>query len=325
MLVTGADGLLGSNLVRELLERKCEVRAFLLPNSPSQTLDGLAIEKVEGNILSPADLKKAFQGCDAVIHAAANTNIWPDRSEMVRRVNEEGTRNIVEAALQAKVKRMVYVGTANTFGFGSKSQPGNETQAYKSAKYGLDYMDSKRKAQQIVLEACQNKGLPAIVVNPTFMLGPYDSKPSAGAMIVAIYQGKVPGYTSGGRNYIYVKDAAVAMCNALKMGRIGECYILGHHNMNYKEAFGKIASVVGVKAPGLPIPSFASLLYGAIGSFGAKVTGKAPTVSLAMARISTDEHYFDARKAQEELLLPQTPIEQAIRESFDWMRTHGVC
>ncbi|MEM9918981.1 MAG: NAD-dependent epimerase/dehydratase family protein [Bacteroidota bacterium] len=325
VLVTGADGLLGSNLVRELLQRQTRVKAFVLPNSPSKTLANLDIERFEGNLLNAEDLIKAIHDCDAVIHAAANTNIWPDRSEMVRRVNIDGTRNLVEAAIQAKVKRMVYVGTANTFGFGSKESPGDETRPYRSARYGLDYMDSKRAAQQLILKAVQERELPALVVNPTFMLGPYDSKPSAGAMVVAIHQGKVPGYTSGGRNYIYVKDVAIAICNALSMGRIGECYIAGHQNLNYKEAFGKIAQIVGAKAPAIPIPSFASLLYGAIGSFGSKLTGKPPTVSLAMARISTDEHYFSARKAIDELQLPQTPIEQAIRESFEWMRANGVC
>ena len=325
VLVTGADGLLGSNLVRALLERNHQVKAFLLPNSPSKTLEGLPIEKHIGNLLEPATVEAAMSDCDAVIHAAANTNIWPNRSEIVRRVNIDGTRHVVEAALKAGIQRMVYVGTANTFGFGSKASPGNETRPYHSAKYGLDYMDSKKAAQELILKAVQEKGLPALVVNPTFMLGPYDSKPSAGAMIVAIYQQKVPGYTSGGRNYIYVNDVAIAICNALTMGQVGECYIAGHQNMNYQEAFTTIANTIGVKPPSIPIPAFASKLYGAIGSLFGQLTGKAPTVSLPMARISTDEHYFSAQKAIKELHLPQTPIEQAIRESFDWMKANGVC
>ena len=324
ILLTGADGLLGSNITRELLDRGHQVKAFLLPNSPSHTLDELSIERFEGNILQLQDLKSAAKDCDAIIHAAANTSIWPDRSEIVRKVNIEGTKNVIEAALSANVQRLVYIGTANSFGFGSKENPGDETQPYRAAKYGLDYTDSKLEAQKLLLTAVKDQDLPAIIVNPTFMLGPYDSKPSAGAMVKAVYEGKVPGYTKGGRNYVYVKDAAIAIANALTMGRVGECYIVGHENMNYQEAFGRIAKIIGVKAPSIPIPGWASKLYGGIGTLYGNITGRAPTVSLAMARISTDEHYFTARKAVEELKLPQTNVDVAIKESFEWMRDNGV-
>jgi len=118
VLVTGADGLLGSNLVRELLSRGYKVRALLLPNSPSSTLNGLDIERHTGNILKSEDIQSAMEGCNYLVHAAANTNIWPNRSEIVRRVNLEGTQNIAKAALAAGIKRMVYIGTANSFGFG---------------------------------------------------------------------------------------------------------------------------------------------------------------------------------------------------------------
>ncbi len=325
VLITGADGMLGSNLVRELLGRKHEVRAFLLPNSPSKSLNDLPIEKTYGNILQVDDLHAAMEGCDAMIHVAANTNIWPNRSEMVRKVNIDGTRNALAAARKAAAKRFIFIGTANSFGFGSKDSPGNESRSYQSAKYGLDYMDSKYEAQQLVLAAHKNDGLPTLIVNPTFMLGPYDSKPGAGAMIIAIYQRKVPGFAIGGRNYIHVKDVAVAIANGLTQGRPGECYIAGNVNMNYREAFTKIASVVGVSPPKVTIPPVLSKAYGAISTQIAKLTGKAPTVSLAMAQISCDEHYFSADKAISELDMPQTDIDMAIRESFDWLKENGYC
>ncbi|MEM9821928.1 MAG: NAD-dependent epimerase/dehydratase family protein [Bacteroidota bacterium] len=325
VLVTGADGMLGSNIVRELLNRQMAVRAFVLPSSPYRSLEGLAIEKVEGNLLDPKSLGQAMQGCDAIIHTAANTSIWPDRSEVVRKVNIEGTQHIIDLALQQKIKRLVYIGTANSFGFGSKTSPGDESRPYQSAKYGLDYMDSKYEAQVNLLKACKERGLPALTINPTFMFGPYDSKPGAGAMILAIYQQKVPGYASGGRNYIYVKDVAVATCNALHQGKIGESYIAGNVNMDYKEAFSTIAQTVGVKAPSLFIPPQISKVYGWLGSQFSRISGKAPTVSYAMARISCDEHYFSAQKAVDELGLPQTDIKIAIKESFNWLHTNGYC
>lgn len=324
VLVTGADGLLGSNLVRELLSRNYKVRAFLLPNSPSKTLDGLDIERHEGNILHPEDLEKAMAGCTHLVHAAANTNIWPNRSEIIRKVNIEGTKNIAAAALKTGIKRMVYIGTANSFGFGPKENPGDETRPYESHIYGLDYQDSKYQAQQYLLQQVQEKQLPAIIINPTFMLGPYDSKPSAGAMVLAIYHQKVPGFAPGGKNYIYVKDVATAISNALDgKGRIGECYIAGHENLNFKEAFTRIANITGVKPPKISFPKSILKLYGRFGSLMGNITGKAPTVSYPMTQISCDEHYFNPQKAVTELDMPQTGLDVAVKEAFEWFKENN--
>ena len=325
ILVTGADGLLGNNLVRELLSRDYKVSVLLLPNSNTHSLDELDIERFEGNILNPEDIEKAILGCDAVIHAAANTNIWPSRSEIIRKVNIDGTKNIIDAALKANVKRLVYIGTANSFGFGSKENPGNEKLPYQSAKYGLDYMDSKLEAQRLVLKAAKDQGLPAITVNPTFMLGPYDTKPSAGALILAIYEEKVPGFAPGGRNYLYVKDAAVAIANGLTKGKIGESYIVGNVNLSYQEMFTKVAEIVNVKPPKIKIPSIFIKIYGLIGSAYGNLFKKQPTVSYPMAQISCDEHYFNPQKARDELDLPQTDIDTAILESFTWLKENGYC
>lgn len=324
VLVTGADGMLGSNIVRLLLKNNYEVRVLLLPKSPSTSLDGLDIEKIEGNILSPQDVQAACNGCNAVIHTAANTNIWPNRSEIVRKVNYDGTVHLVQAAQNNNVERFVFIGTANSFGFGSKEQPGDETQPYRCEKYGLDYMDSKLAAQNYVLQQAADNDFPALTVNPTFMWGLYDSKPGAGEMIRAVYQGKVPGYAVGGRNYVHAQDVATAAVNALRMGRIGQSYIAGHRNMDYKEAFGLIATTIGVKAPTLPVPPFAGLLYGRIGSWYGNIFNKKPTVSYPMAQISCDGHYFTSAKAVKELAMPQTKIEIAITDCFNWMKENGI-
>jgi dihydroflavonol-4-reductase len=323
ILVTGADGLLGSNLVRELLKRGHTIRAFVQPNRQQKTLEGLSLEKFPSNLLHADEVLKSAEGCDAVIHCAASTSVWPTRSEIVNKVNIDGTQNIIRAVQKNNIQRMIYVGTANSFGFGSKENPGVEGNPYKSATYALDYMDSKYKAQQLILKEVKESKLPAVIVNPTFMFGPYDSNPSSGAMIVALYKGKVPGYTAGGRNYVCAKDAAVAIANALTKGRVGECYILGNQNLSYKEAFEKIASTIGVKPPKLPIPSVFAKLYGGIGTAVGKISGKAPAISYPLARIACDEHYFSPAKAVKELELPQTQIETGIRECFEWLQENN--
>lgn len=324
VLLTGADGFLGNNIVRELLNRGYEVKAFIEPSRQPKTLDGLPnLTFFRGDLLNPIDVEQAMEGCPFVIHAAANTTVIPARSEIIPKVNLDGTRHIITAAIKHKIQRLVFIGTANTFGFGTKEEPGYEGLPYTGAQYGLDYMDSKYEAFLELMTAVKENQLPAVVVNPTFMLGPYDVKPSSGAMIVNLYQGKIPGYSSGGRNYIYVKDAACGVVNALEKGKIGESYILGNVNLSYKEAFFLIADTIGAKRPSIYFPSFVTKAFALLLTFIAKMQGKLPNISYPMAKIGCDGHYFTAAKAIREIDLPQTPLSIAIRESFEWLRDNG--
>jgi dihydroflavonol-4-reductase len=310
---------LGSNIVRELLARKYEVRVLVFGPSQPITLKGLPIEIVEGNITNKAQLIELSKGCDYFINVAAITDMWPTRGEKYFKINVEGAENAVEAVLQNKIKRLVHVGSASSFGYGTIDNPGNETSAYKSAKYKVDYIESKKLGQEKVLAAVKEKGLEAVVVCPTFMIGPYDSKPSSGAMIIAIAKGELPGYSSGGKNWVYVKDVAVGVCNALTMGRSGEAYILGGENITYINAVKRIAAALGqTKLPKFVAPDFVLKLIGWLGTLGAAITGKPPKLTINLAQIACDGHYFSPQKAIEELKMPQTPIEVGVKEAQAW-------
>ncbi len=323
ILVTGADGMLGSNLIRELLHRNHEVRAFIEKGRSNPTLEGLPIERREGNLLDKESLIMALEGCEYLIHVAALTNVWPTRGEIYHKVNVEGTENVIDAALHHGVKRMIHVGSASSFGFGEKENPGKEDSPYRSAQYGVDYIDTKREGQKRVEKAVKERGLPAIIVNPTFMIGPYDSKPNAGKVILGLYEQKTPGYSPGGKNWVYVKDVAVAIANALTMGRNGESYILGHQNLSFKEAFEIIAKVIDKPMPSIPIPGPLVKFTGRMASMVSNLSRKAPIVSYQMAWISCDGHYFSPEKAVKELDLPQTPLEVAVKDAFDWFKENG--
>lgn len=169
----------------------------------------------------------------------------------------------------------------------------------------------------------KEKGLPAIVVNPTFMIGPYDSKPSSGAMIIAAAKGSIPSYTSGGKNWVAVKDVAAGICNALTKGRIGQAYILGGVNLTYKEALTRICTTVGKPAPGFQAPNFLVKFAGRMGSLFGNITGKAPKLSYPMAWIACDGHYFSPQKAIDELDLPQTPLETAVNDAHTWFKENA--
>lgn len=322
VLVTGADGLLGSNLVRKLIDKGHDVVALIQPGRKVATLEGLPIKKAEGDILDTESLMQSVESADAIYHLAANTNIWPNRSPIIYKVNFDGTKNVIALAKKLKVKRFIFVGTANSFSYGSKEKPGVEGTPFISKKYELDYMDSKYAAQQHILNEVKD-GFPALILNPTFMIGPYDSMPSSGKMVVAIKNQSLPGYAPGGKNYVNAVDAATAAANALTMGRIGQCYILGGENLTFLEAFQKMAQVVGSNAPKIKMPKPILLAFGYVSGLFAKITKKPPQVSYAMAQIACDTHYYSPKKAVDELDLPQRPIEEGIKECYQWLNENG--
>ncbi|GAB3634773.1 NAD-dependent epimerase/dehydratase family protein [Hymenobacter arcticus] len=330
VLVTGANGFLGRHLVAELLRRGYPVRALVRPGSPHSSalppLQSLPIEVVEFD-LAPAATKATMTGlaagCGAIIHAAALAQVNPARNPDVVLTNLSGTENALRMARQPGIARFVYVGTANVFGFGSKTRPGDETRPYAGRRYGLDYMDSKRAATDRVLAAVAREQLPAVLVHPTFMLGPGDARPTSGALLLALRAGQLPGYPLGGKNYVHVHDVAVATVNALTQGRVGESYILGNENLSYHEAFGLLSGVLGVAPPRWPVLPPLANCYGVLCDLRARLTGRPAPVNAAMAAVANDGHYFTAQKARAELALPQTPITQAAAEARDWFITHG--
>ena len=184
----------------------------------------------------------------------------------------------------------------------------------------MDYIDTKAQGQEVLLDIVRKENFPAIVANPTFMIGPYDSKPSSGAVIIAAARGQVPGFTGGGRNWVHVRDVATGIANALTRGRIGECYIMGHENLSYKEALTLICKEVGTSPPRIVIPDFLIKTAGAMGSLSGRLLGITPKLTLPMALVSCDEHYFSGAKAVRELDLPQTPLREAVRDAYTWFK-----
>lgn len=323
VFITGADGMLGASMCRECLKQGFSVRAMTLPGRVVHVLDGLDIERVEGNILDKAFLDGAMAGCDYVIHVAASTTVWPRRMKSIVEVNVEGTKNVAAAARKHLVKRMVHIGTANSFGHGSKEHPGNELSAFSFGTFKLDYIDSKLCIQKELLRMHKEEDFPVVIINPTYMIGPFDSGPSSGKMVLELLKGNMPGYSLGGKNFVCSFDVAVAAVNALKMGQTGQCYIAGNENLNYKEFFMKVCEVGNIKFKLIKVPAFLVLGLGLFNSVLARILGKAPRISYTMARMSGVSQYYDSTKARKELNMPQTPIKEGIALCVNWFKTNG--
>ena len=323
VLLTGADGFLGSHILRKLVGNGYQVRAFLQKGRSHTTIEGFPYEPFYGDLLNEEHIDQALKGCDFLIHTVAITDIWPKRSELQRRVNFGVAKKIAAFAKKHNIQRMIQIGTANSFGYGDKFNPGDESSPYAFAKFGLDYMDSKKNAQDFLLNEANQNQLPVVIINPTFMVGEYDSKPGTGAMIVALLKGQVGSYANGGRNYVYVGDVAQVVVNALEKGQIGECYIAGNANLNYKEFFKLVGESGNVKTPKTKLPYPILIAAASAAELLSKFTKKAPLVSIPMIRIANEEQFYDASKAIKELNMPQTPIEIAVERSVKWFRENG--
>ena len=323
VLVTGADGMLGASICRELKKQDYSIKAFLLPDRERNVLDGLDLEVGYGNILDKKSLETEMDGCEYVIHTAAISAVWPRRSEMTRRVIFDGTRNVMEIVEKLGIRRMVHIGTANSFSPGPKEDPGTEESEFDGWKFGVDYITSKYLTQQMLLDRYDRQKFPVIIINPTFMIGPYDSEPTSGKMLIELLSGKLSAYSTGGRNFVCSKDVAAAAVNALEQGRLGQCYVAGHENLEYREFFEKACHACEKDFKMIKVPGFLVFCFGFINSIAARITGKPPQLSFSMARLSRISHYFSSAKAIRELKMPQTPIEEGIKSNVSWFRSNG--
>ena len=244
-LVTGANGLLGSHVVRELAEAGYVVRALVREGSNLRSLDGANLELVYGNVLNVADLRKALETCQVVVHAAARTVQWPSDYDSYYEMNVRGTELLLQASRDAGVGRFIYVGSANAFGPGTIEKPGTESTPFTHQQYTSGYMRSKFEAQNLAIRFAEQHHFPVVVVNPTFMLGPYDTKPSSGKILLMGYSNRIMPVPPGGKNFVHVTDVARGIRQAIEKGRAGQCYLLAGENLSYLQFFRKMKAVCG--------------------------------------------------------------------------------
>ncbi len=238
--------------------------------------------------------------------------------------NVEGTRALLQAALEAGLERVVYTSTVGTLGNPGDGTPGTEETPVSLADMVGHYKKSKFLAEQVALEYA-GQGLPLVVVNPSTPVGAWDVRPTpTGQMIVDFLRGKMPAFLDSGLNLIHVRDVAQGHLLAEAQGRVGEKYILGHQNLTLAEIFAKLAHISGIRAPRWRLPYYPILGLAYLNEFWSTwITRRPPMVPLTAVKMAKKFMYFDSQKAIRELGLPQTPVDQALQEAVDWFRHHG--
>jgi len=312
-LVTGATGFVSGQKVRVLAR----------PQSDRRNLQGLPVEIAEGALDEPRSLAAAVRGCRYLFHVAADYRLWvPDPAAMFR-VNVDGTRDLMVAALAAGVERIVYTSSVAVLGIVKGGIADEETASTAADMIG-PYKLSKFQAELAVRELIEEKGLPAVIVNPSTPIGPGDVKPTpTGRLIVEAARGRMPGYVDTGLNVVHVEDVAVGHILAARAGQIGRRYILGGENLGLTEILSEVARVTGRRPPPLKIPYAAVLPIAAGAELLARITRRQPFATVDAVRMSRKKMFFTAARASAELGYTARPGRYAIADAVAWFRANG--
>lgn len=254
ILVTGGTGFLGVNLIRTLVATGQRVRALIRPTSRRLGLESPGIEFVTGDVTDIESIRRAMAGCDRVYHLAGWVQISPWGMDTARAVNVAGTDNICRVALERKVKRVVHTSSIAAVGHGPIDAPATETTAWNFHDLRSPYHVTKREAEQVV-HRYVDRGLDAVIVNPSYVVGPYDVGPSSGRTILLLVTRKLRGFPAeGGIGFVDVREVVEGMRLAMGKGRCGERYILSNENMTYGQYARRVAEIGGVQPPRWALP-----------------------------------------------------------------------
>jgi len=325
VLVTGATGFVGSAVARALLARGHRVRLLVRANSDRRNIADLDVELVEGDLSRPETFPAAVAGTSALFHVAADYRLWvPDPARMMT-ANVEGTRRLMLAALEAGVERIVYCSSVAALGLvGDGTVSDEETPVHEHAIVGV-YKRSKYRAEQAVLELVRERGLPAVIVNPSTPIGPRDIKPTpTGAMIRDAAAGRMPAFVDTGLNLVHVDDVAEGHLLAFEKGRIGEKYILGGEDWTLKDLFGFVSDIAGVRAPRIQLSQTVLWPVALVSEGLARGFGIEPRVTREMLAMSKKKMFFSPEKAKRELGYAPRPARDAVIDAVAWFREAGM-
>jgi dihydroflavonol-4-reductase len=324
VLITGSSGFIGAAVTRAALAHGDEARVVVRPTSDLKNLEGLPVETFHGDLQDPQSLKKALAGCQGLYHVAAHYALWDQDPATFYKINVEGTKNLLSAAEEAGVARIVYTSTIGAIGLPANGGLGNEALFPTWAQLSGHYKRSKFLAEQEVLKMAR-QGLPVIIVNPTAPVGERDVKPTpTGQIIVDFMRRRMLAYIETGMNLVDVDDVALGHIRAMERGRVGERYILGNQNFSLREIFQMLSRLTGIPAPRVRLPWRLVLPLAHVNQWIANLmTHRPPRIPLEGVRMAKYRMHYDCTKARQELALPQTPVETALKKAVQWFCQHG--
>ena len=315
VFITGISGLLGTNLATELLDQGYFVKAIIRDTSKYIGKNTSNLELIKMDL--SGDYSNYLKEADIVIHVAAETSTNLIRYADYEKINYEATVRLFEIAKEQNVKRFIFISTANTIGYGSLKHLGTETQKIKKPFSKLDYAKSKQKAENYLLK--KQHGINVKVLNPTFMIGPYDSKPSSGKIILMSLNKKIVFYPPGGKNFVPVKDVVSAIINSFQHGKSGEKYLISGNNLSYKEFFKELKEITDEKQFLIPIPAPVLMTVGMLGNFMRQLSIKTSLSSANMKALCV-KNYYSNQKSIRELKITYTSLSSAIKEAVTYFQ-----
>lgn len=326
ILVTGSTGFIGSNLCRTLLEQNHQIRAFHRPTSSLRLLEGLEIEHAQGDLTQPETLQAAMEGMEVVFHAAA----WMGGKEQAGRqyaVTVEGTRNVLQAARKAGIRRVIHtssvaaLGIPDTYGKHQETQLINENHAWNYRPDYYPYGYAKYLAEQEVQKAVA-QGLDVVIVNPTLVFGPGDIYRQSSSIVTRIAENRVSVAIEGGMNCVHIADVVEGHLAAMACGKTGQRYILGGENLTYLQMIQMIAQETGTPGPSMVLPTW--LVRSLSGPARLLQAFLDLPVSPELLRMAGYCFFYDLHKAERELGLTQhRPVKDAIAETYQWFKQTG--
>ena len=325
-LITGANGFVGSALVRQLLQAGHEVKALVRAGSDRRNLEQLDINLVEGDLTDAASLRRAVNGCRCLFHVAADYRLWIPDPERMYRTNVDGTRDLLRQAADAGVGRMVYTSSVATLGINRDRTPADETTPVTLGDMIGHYKRSKFLAEQAVRELVEEQGLPVVIVNPSTPIGPRDVKPTpTGRIILDTLNRKMPAYVDTGLNVAHVDDVARGHLLAFDRGEPGKHYILGGENLSLKAILDIICDYANLPPPRLRLPHSAVYPFAWLAERWAQVSGKEPFATVDSVNMAKKFMYFTSARAEQTLGYDPRPARQAIEDAIDWFRDNDYC
>lgn len=317
VLITGANGFLGSNLCKKLISRGFDVSVLVRKNSDLSDLEGLNLKYHYGDILDTNSLNQALQNQDYVLHLAGLISYKRWERDKLYQVNVVGTKNVLESCIQNRIQKLLFLSSVVTIGASFNPEILNESSPYKVKNLDFGYFETKKEAEELVLAAARKNQIFAYAINPSTIYGPADAKKGSRNNQIKVAQGKMSFYTRGGVNVISVDDVTEGLILSLDRAQSGERYVFCNENLTIKELFKVIAKEAGQAAPSTEVPSLILRGFSRICDlfkFG---------MSRDRAYTATMYHWFSGEKAKNELgFIPKTSSEDAIKQSVQWMKDH---